>query len=172
MLRQGANEPQTQMVRDMRDALNAGTKQPIEYATTPSVDIKNSLEPFVMVFDSEGETIASSGQLNDGALRVPEGVLDYVANKSSDGVTGGAEHTVTLQPEPGVRLAAVFKVVPLNLPGAQYYIVMAARSLHDVENYERMVLMMAGALWSVGMIVIALCIFWHGRNKKSALPVT
>jgi hypothetical protein len=107
MLRQGANEPQTQMVRDMRDALNAGTKQPIEYATTPSVDIKNSLEPFVMVFDSEGETIASSGQLNDGALRVPEGVLDYVANKSSDGVTGGAEHTVTLQPEPGVRLAAV-----------------------------------------------------------------
>ena len=153
-LRQSANDPQTQVVRDMSDRLSAQTTQPTDYDTATKMSIANSLSPFVMVFDSGGTVLASSGQLNGQPLSVPLGVLDYVATKSSDGLPGGAEYAVTLQPQKGVRLAAVFKVVPLNVPGAQYVTVMAARSLREVELRELITATMVGVVWMLGMVLI------------------
>jgi hypothetical protein len=146
-LRQGANDPQIELVRNMELALRAGTVVPADYASDQLVDIRYSLSPFVMIFDQESQLLVSTGQLDGESLSVPDGVLDYMNDHWE-------EHTITLQPTPKVRLAAVFKTVPLNKPGLQTVTVMSARSLQVVEEREQQVLLFAAGVWGVGMVIL------------------
>ncbi|MCW1930198.1 MAG: hypothetical protein KIH62_002670 [Candidatus Kerfeldbacteria bacterium] len=153
-LRQGANDPQLQMVRDMRNSLNNGALAESFQQNVNPVDIKNSLSPFYMIFSEDHTVLASSGRLNNETLQVPSGVLEYVVN-SAPSMVGGAEYRVTLEPQKGVRLAAVFKVAPLNTPGAQHHIVMAARNLIEVDSRIQYIQWVCAGVWLAGLLAIA-----------------
>lgn len=153
-LRQGANDPQIQLARDLRNSLHDGASAESFQQNVNPVDIKNSLSPFTMIFSEDHTVIASTGRLDNQTLQVPTGVLEYTLNKK-DSTGTGAEHLVTLQPEKGVRLAAVFKVVELTTPGAKPLIVMSARNLSLVESRINHIQWFSAGVWLVGLFAIA-----------------
>jgi len=139
-LRQGANDPQIQLAEDSADALARG--EPVESVVPiATIDVARSLAPFMMVFDDNGATLASSGLLHGQVPALPAGVLDYVQQHGED--------RVTWQPEPGVRVAAVV----VRYTGTNSGYILAGRSLREVEKRESQVSFFAGATWLSTLIV-------------------
>jgi hypothetical protein len=62
-LRLGANDPQIQLAEDAAAKLASGA-DPSGVVPGPAVDAHASLAPFMIVFDSNGQVVASSGQIN------------------------------------------------------------------------------------------------------------
>jgi hypothetical protein len=135
-LRQTANDPQIQIAEDGAAALEKGAS-PESVLPSEAVDVQSSLSPFVMVFNDRGETLASSALLHERTPQLPPGVLDYVRAHGAD--------RVTWQPEEGVRIAAVI----LRYQGASPGVILAGRSLREVEMREDQVLWEAVAAWIV-----------------------
>ncbi|MGD0610771.1 MAG: hypothetical protein ABSB41_04595 [Anaerolineales bacterium] len=141
-LRQGANDPQIQMVEDAAGNLKAGASLESVVPST-NVEIANSLAPFIMVFDNAGNVLASSATLHGAVPSFPTGVLDYTRQNGED--------RVTWQPEAGVRMATV-------IVGTGNGFVLAGRSLREVEvresNVENYSLLAMLAIWVVTFILI------------------
>jgi hypothetical protein len=151
-LRISANDPQIQMAQDTAAALAHGeTAASLMPATPSSVEISQSLAPFLMIFSDSGEPLASSARLHGQMPAVPAGLLDYVRQHGED--------RVTWQPESGVRMAAVIVVVPGG-PGG---FVLAGRSLLEVEKRESLAQLLSGlgALVTLvgSLVVVAFCEF-------------
>jgi hypothetical protein len=106
------------MAEDATSALAGGAN--IE-SVVPStkVDIATSLAPFLMIYDDSGNALASSATLHGMNPTFPPGILDYTRQNGED--------RVTLQPEGGVRIAAVVVRYDNGF-------VLAGRSLREVEN--------------------------------------
>ena len=150
VLRMSANDPQIQMAQDAAAALAAG-KAPAELVPSVTVEISQSLAPFVMVFDESGAVVASSARLHGQVPALPGGLLDNVRQHGED--------RVTWQPEVGVRMATVIERVTSG-PGG---FVLAGRSLLEVEKRESQAQLLSGlgalAGWAGALVVIAFCEF-------------
>src|SRR5512141_1214227 len=96
-LRQGANDPQIQMAEDAAAALKSGANADSIMPQT-QIEMSTSLAPFMVVFDSSGKVIASSGLLHGAMPDYPKGALD--AAKES------GENRVTWQPSADTRVAS------------------------------------------------------------------
>jgi hypothetical protein len=120
-LRQTANDPQIQMAEDTAAQLAAGAPVSSLLPAT-RVDIATSLATFLILYDGRGDVIASSATLDGKTPVLPAGVLASARTAGED--------TVTWEPRPGVRIAAV--VVPVRDGGS----VLAGRSLREVELRE------------------------------------
>jgi len=146
-LRIGANDPQIQMAEDIASSLSGGAN-PASLVPSSDIDIATSLAPFVVIFDSTGNVIVSSGLLHGKNLTLPAGVLDYVKANGED--------RLTLQPEPGVRIAAV--IVPVS--GANSGYVLTGRSLRETEyRIDQFGLLVVAALLATlaaSLVVVAL----------------
>ena len=122
-LRLGANEAPSQLANEtainLKNGQNAKNAIPNE-----KIDITNSLNTFVMVYDSTKNLIASSGTVRGSQPLYPSGVLDHV--------TGNKESRVTWQPDIGLRFASV------AIKYEDGYIV-AARSLSETEKLIGMI---------------------------------
>ncbi len=153
-LRSGADSPQLQLAEDAAHALDLGTAA--STVTGPAVvDLRDSLAPFLVVFDQTGKPLASSGRLDGGPPVPPEGVLDHAAV--------GAPNRVTWQPAAGVRIASV----SVRWAGGT---VMAGRSLREVERLEDQALLLVGLGWAATMAGVALaCLFaaWLAHDRES-----
>jgi hypothetical protein len=79
----------------------------------------------MIVYDDQGEAVASSGALHGQIPSLPAGVLDYVRENSED--------RVTWQPEAGVRIAAVI----VRFEGVESGFVLAGRSLRELFLSDR-----------------------------------
>jgi len=134
------NDPQIQLAQDGVAALAQGESIESVVPTT-RVDVGHSLAPFVMVFNDQGEVIASSGQLHGSPPELPDGVLDSVKQNGED--------RVTWAPEAEVRIAAVID----RYEGTTSGYVLAGRSLREVEVRENQVQFFAGAVWLATMIL-------------------
>ncbi len=139
-LRSGANDPQIQMANDAATALDAGAK-PSNLVSVGRIDVRQSLAPFLVVFDSSGKVLATDGQLDGHDPIPPAGVLTSAANNPPD--------IVTWQPGSGVRIAAV--VSPWH--GGT---VLAGRSLAQVEMRENDALIIVIAAWMAMLVALAL----------------
>ena len=145
--RSTANDPQIQMAEDAARALEGGAS--IESVLPPArVELERGLAPFVVVYDAQGRPLAGSGTLRGRLPSPPAGVFEFVrANE---------EERVTLQPERGVRIAAVVRRA--SAPSAGF--VLVGRSLREVEEREyRLRLICALALAAVlggTLLVVAL----------------
>jgi hypothetical protein len=118
--RQSLNDPQIQIVQDMAARIASGASA-TSTVSKSSVDIAASLSTFVVVYDGSGKPIVSSGLL-DGKIPVPPpGVFAYASSNTDD--------RLTLEPEPGVRIAAVVKAIP---QGKGF--VLAGRNMRVVET--------------------------------------
>jgi hypothetical protein len=134
-IRQGANDPQIQMAEDTAQLLNQG-KAPSSVVPAATVDLAQSLSPFIIVFDSSGKAVASSGLLHSQIPALPAGVLTVAREHGED--------RVTWQPEPSVRIASVV----VGYGGAQPGFVLAGRSLRESEiRVDRL-----GSLLAVGWL--------------------
>jgi hypothetical protein len=153
-LRMGANDPQIQLAEDAASNLNAGASVESVVPST-KVEIAESLAPYLIVYDTSGNILASSATLDGTVPAYPAGVLDYARQKGQD--------RVTWQPEVGVRMATV--VVRYNNG-----FVMAGRSLTEVEQRESQVESLTGlamlGIWAATLLVIGLGEL-VGRKKNS-----
>ncbi|MFN8515337.1 MAG: hypothetical protein U0232_21240 [Thermomicrobiales bacterium] len=139
VLRGGANDPQIQLAEDAAAQLGRGAG-----ATSlvgDPVDIGASLAPFVIVYDRQGNLLASSGRLNGQVPLLPTGVLASTAV--------GSERKVTWQPQPGVRIASV---VVANDQGY----VLSGRSLREVERRIGSLEQLVAVAWalSCGLLLL------------------
>jgi hypothetical protein len=138
-LRQSANDPQIQMAEDAAAQLSAG-KNPSEFNSQTKVDIATSLAPYLLIYDNQGQPLASTGALKGEVPNIPPGVLSVAQKFGQD--------RVTWQPEPGVRSAVV--AVPFGNPVSGY--VIAGKSLREIEIREDNLLTLTILVWLAGLL--------------------
>lgn len=142
MLRHGANQPQQQMAAAYASEIASGVK-PDEAIPRNYVDLTRSLEPFTIFYNDQGTAATGTGYLHQQLPTPPRGVFNYVRSSGTD--------TISWQPQPGVRIAAVIQRVEGATPG----FVLTGRSLRVVEEQESLFWEMAFTGW---FVVIALLI--------------
>lgn len=141
VLRQSANDPQIQIAEDTAAAVSAG--EPVSFFDSQTkTDIAKSLMPYLVIYDTNGAVVASTGMLNGAPLVVPKGVLQSAL--------AGGEHRLTWQPQQDVRSAIV--VIPVK--GVFNGFVVAGRSLREVEKRESQTGTIALAAWFVSLVAI------------------
>ncbi len=136
-LRQGANEIPLQLAEDTSSRLAAG--YPSSFGNY-SIDISNSLTPFVVIYNEAGQAVEGSGMLHDQLPKIPSGVLEYARHHQ--------DNRVTWQPENGVRIASVVK----HYSGAHSGFVLAGRNLRDVEQREQLLVMQVLGGWLTALM--------------------
>lgn len=139
-LRQGANDPQIQMAEDAAAKL-AGGQSVQSIVPSEKVDIATSLAPYLIIFDANGNPIASSAQLDGRTPTIPSGVFDSVKQNGED--------RITWQPQTGIRSA----IVVTQFAGSASGFVVAGRSLREVEKREDSLLQILETGWVVMMVV-------------------
>ena len=143
VLRSGANDPQTQIAEDTAARLGHG-ERPRAVVSGPIVDLASSLATSVTLLDSTGHVVASTATLNGRVPLPPNGALRV----ADSGVT----NTVTWQPQPGVRQAAV--IVSYHGP-AGAGTVLVSRSLRLVEEREDALLRLSALGWFASLLAAA-----------------
>ena len=159
-LRSGANDPQLQMADDAVAQLEQGADA-ATIVGSRQVDMVRSLSPFLIVYDTNGEPVASAAQLSGHAPIPPLGVFRYA--------TEHQRNVLTWQPQRGVRIAAVVQ----PYAGQHAGFVLAGRSLRVVEDREAATLRMVGLAW-FGMMAVVLAatfLFIFISRKESAIEI-
>jgi len=136
MLRRGANQPQIQMVTLYSSKIESGVK-PDDVIPQNNIDLEQSLEPFAIFYNDQGVPITANGYLNQAIPSPPHGVFNYLRSHSID--------TVTWQPQPNVRIAAVIHRISGPNPG----FLLGGRSLRLVEEQESVFWRMVFIGWFV-----------------------
>ncbi|MCX5973255.1 MAG: hypothetical protein NTU59_00990, partial [Coprothermobacterota bacterium] len=110
----------------------------------------------LVVYDEKGQPLAWSGELDQAAPAVPQGVLTSARDRG--------QNRVTWQPRPGVRSAIV--VVPYQ--GARSGFVLAGRSLREAEALSSTLLLLVGFGW-LGSLVAVFIATWVSRAVAAKL---
>jgi hypothetical protein len=159
MLRRGANQPQIQMAASYAAAIASGVK-PEEAIPHNNIDLEQSLEPFAIFYDDQGVPTTSNGHLNQAIPIPPPGVFNYLRSHDTD--------TVTWQPQPNVRIAAVIHRISGPNPG----FLLAGRSLRMVEEQESLFWKMVFVGWFILVFLLvagaALLSRFQRRNTMPA----
>jgi hypothetical protein len=137
-LRQTANDPQVQIAEDTARALS-NNQSPNSVLLSPPIDMGKSLAPFMIIYSQDKHVLASSGELDGGTPKLPDGVLEHAAEVG--------EARQTWQPKEGVRLATVIKRYDSGQPG----FVLVGRSLREVERRYDQLLAMVGLTWLIAL---------------------
>lgn len=132
--RLSANDPQIQMAEDAKLSIENGTKLE-SIIPQRRVDMSNSLDPYLIIFDELGVPIMSSVKLDGVTPKPPIGVFTDAKTKGS--------LTFTWQPKPGVRSA----VVVMRFNGINSGYVLAGRSLREVEKREDQLFLDVVIVW-------------------------
>ena len=130
----GADDPQLQLAADAAAALRAGA--PVA-AVVPAgtIDMAMSLAPIVIVYDAGDRPIAGSGRLGGVVPVPPHGVLERARREGAN--------RVSWMPRRSVRMAAVLQ----RVDDSSGRVVMAARSLREVEEREARLGLMSALAW-------------------------
>jgi hypothetical protein len=133
--RQDLNDPQIQMAEDAAARLGQGAvSAEIVPHGTPLVDLGNSLAPWIAVYDSNGQILEASGQLDNAPPALPKGVFDtsqWLAHPNGLYYNQSpiAQNRFTWQPQPDVRQAVV-----LTQTKDKKYFVASGRNMREVEQ--------------------------------------
>jgi hypothetical protein len=157
-MRLGANHPQVEMAESLAQNLQSG--ESLSGSLPSSVDVEKSLDPFVIVYNSTGKPVYSTGYLNGSVPELPKGVLQYTRQHHED--------RITWQPRSDVRIAAVI----VNYGGRDGGFVLAGRSLRVVEQQESSLLHIVGLAYLGALILFtaALWSWWRKVRKSRTTP--
>lgn len=154
--RSTANDPQYAMALDAAHRLDGGVP-PRRVAAGELIDLAASYSPHLTVFNRAHRVLASTARLNGRVPAPPAGALDAAASGPS---------TITWQPSPGVRVAAVI----VAWRGGT---VLAGRSLALTEQRETNLEQLLGFGWLAGMAGIAaasLAAAWLWEGSVAPTP--
>lgn len=141
--RSNANDPQLQLAKDISYKLEKG--QLInDLLQSDSIEISQSLSPFVVLYDNNGNPIRSTATLDGQLPRLPKGVFDFTRKNKKD--------VLSWQPRKGVRMAMVVE----SIQSSTISFVAVGRSLEEVEKRENTLTMMIIVAWVVCIAVTVL----------------
>lgn len=143
VLRQSANDPQIQIAQDTAAKLEAG-QQIQQVVPAEKIDIAKSLATYIIIFDANGNPVASSARLNGQTPTIPAGVFDDVRQTGED--------RITWQPQPDVRSAIVVTQFRGPTPG----FVLVGRSLREVEQRENGIMLFSLLTWPMLLVTTLL----------------
>jgi hypothetical protein len=157
IMRQSANDPQVEMVENVSTLLEHGDS-PDSIGLTEKSDLNNSLMPFIMIADENGNQVASTASLDGNKLKIPQGVFTFTKAHGDD--------RVTWQPKPGVRQALVMRYYK---SGNNSGFVAAGRSLREIEARTKNLgtLLFFGWLTTLGVITIVYILLEPKKTKSS-----
>jgi hypothetical protein len=149
--RSSANDPQIQMAQDASAALIAGAS-PQSLVAANKVDLAHSLAPFLIIYDANGQVVATSATLDNQTPQLPSGVFTTARHQSPD--------LITWQPALGVRSAIAVVAYPNGY-------VLAGRSLLVIEQREDALgqwIFAACGLILVGTLFTVLAMRWLAQH--------
>jgi hypothetical protein len=158
--RMGADQLPVRLAGDAAVALAAGAP-PDSIVGTPAVDVSLSLAPWIVVYDRNGDPVASGATLDGRPAQVPQGVF-----KSADS-SGDRGDRVTWQPRAGVRQAIAVQAVRGG-PGGY---VAAGQSMREVEaqiDVFGLAFLLAWLAAVSGSLVLVVLLEWWVRRPKAA----
>jgi hypothetical protein len=159
MLRRGANQPQIQMAASYAAEIASGVN-PEQAIPRNNVDLERSLEPFAIFYDDHGAPTIANGHLNQSIPSPPPGVFNYLRSHDTD--------TVTWQPQPNVRIAAVIHRISGPTPG----FILAGRSLRMVEEQESLFWRMVFIGWfMLVFLLVAGAALLSRFQRRNTTPV-
>ncbi len=141
MLRRGGNQPQIDMAQWYAGEIGAG-EEPGNVIPPGYVDLEQSLQPFVIFYDEQGNPGPGTGYLEQKIPAPPSGVFNFVRIHGSE--------NVTWEPRPGVRVASVVRRINSKTPG----FILAGRSLRLVEEQESLLWRIVMGGWVVVMALL------------------
>lgn len=154
--RQSANDPQIQIANDAMLALQSSAAI-LDLIPKQRVQIDLSLKEFLIIYDTEGNPIAGNGYIGEKLLVVPEGVFEAAKT------TG--ENRVTLEPKPGIRIAAV--VVPFVGREANGY-ALSGRNIREVEARENNLYTTVLYAWFAALILLFIACYMGSLGRRRA----
>jgi hypothetical protein len=158
--RMNANDPQVELAQNDAVALKAGIS-PAQIVSSEQVDIGSSLSTFTLIFDANGNVLASSTLLDGKTPDIPAGVLTAAVK------TG--ENRVRWQPRSGLRFATVIDAYK-SPSGAGF--VLVGRSLREAEaRIDNLTLMLtltwlAALVASFVAVILAEYLLLHPRENN------
>lgn len=120
LLRTAQNDPQVQIADDSARSLAAGAS-PAELVPRYQIDIRESLAPFLAIYDASGTALESSGILGGAPPKLPAGLFEHTR------LSG--ESRLTWQPDAATRIALVVRLVP----DTRNWFVAAGRNMREGE---------------------------------------
>jgi hypothetical protein len=151
LLRMGANDPQIQMAEDAATLLGQGREPKLDAG---EVELSRSLAPFLIILNRDGGVITSNAVLDGEPCHIPQGALDWAASHG--------QNRVTWQPRRGARMALV--IVPVA--GSNGHLVVAGRSLREVEKRTFLLIEGTAIAWVALMIVSFTSVFIISRRHR------
>jgi hypothetical protein len=158
-MRSIANDPQIQFTEDASNILKDGVNpQSIVNVTNP-IDLSKSIGTFVIVFDEDMKVLASSGKLNNETPAPPKGSFEFAKQNG--------QNRFTWAPQKNVRIAAVMT----HFSGQQSGYILAGRSLREVENRSKnMLVITVGALAIALITTLGSVILYSIFTSKKPVP--
>ncbi|GAC1320755.1 MAG: hypothetical protein NVSMB2_16930 [Chloroflexota bacterium] len=158
-LRMTADDVPRALAVHTSEALNAGAS-PASVVGADLIDLRTSLDAYVLVFDVRGALLATSAQLDGAPPPYPTGVFDTASAR-------GEDH-VTWEPGPGVREATV------AVRWRQGYVV-AGRSLRLAEQHIDQIGLLVATGWlctlsAVAVAAVAATILLVPRSVHGLTP--
>jgi hypothetical protein len=152
--RSGANDPQLQLARDLRDRL-ANNQSVDRLFPADTVDLSRTLAVFAVLYDQMGEAVRSNALLDGRFPQLPKGVLDNASKKG--------ENVLSWQPRKGIRMAMVVEAVPTTSGG---YIAVG-RSLAETEKRINnfITMLVIGLFFCLGVILVHMLMV-HFRTRS------
>lgn len=138
-LRQTAYDEPQRLAQDVTAKLVTNTPA-TALNMSQTVNISDSLSPYVIIYNASGQPIAGTGLLDTILPTPPTGVFAYA-------VTNG-ENRITWQPRPDVRSA----IVVIAMSGNNSGYVLAGQSLLMTETHTEQLLMLTAFGWIVALI--------------------
>lgn len=139
--RLSANDPQVQMATEAIKDLSQVEDLSAIAGSLGQIDITQTANPFLVVYDDTGKPVIGNGYLNEQLPELPAGAFTS-ARKMTD-------NRFTWQPKNGPRFAAVLK----HYTGKQNGFILTARSLSETDKRISMLTKGAGAALLLILIV-------------------
>jgi hypothetical protein len=133
------------------------------FSSSQPIDIVQSLDPFIIIYDAQGRPAAATGLLHNQIPSVPAGVLQSALNRQED--------RVTWQPEPGLRIALVVRPFVNAKTGQPGGFVAVGRSLWETELKEDFLAQNMALIWLFSLLLYLIYLFAPKYDRsKSARP--
>jgi hypothetical protein len=160
--RQNLNDPQIALAEDAARTLVGGGVPAQVVPRGNLIDLRDSLTPWVAVYDSSGKALEASGFLNNAPPTLPKGVFDdstWLLTKTYS-AQAGKETRFTWAAAPDVRQAVV--LIKLSKPSSGAMYVAVGRNMREIEDRIIHVGSLVFMAWTVilGVLLVASYIGW------------